>query len=57
MVWDCDGKILTKLSADHRLYFRFRTITVVDINGFLPNFVCALILCRSGLGLLFFVNF
>ena len=33
-------------------YFRFRMITLVNINGFSPNLVCALILCRSGLGLL-----
>ena len=32
--------------------FRFRMITGVNINGFSPNLVCALILCRSGLGLL-----
>ena len=35
-----------------RTYFRFRTITWVNINWFSPNFVCALILWRSGLGLL-----
>ena len=33
-------------------YFHFRMITSVNIIGFLPNFVCALILWRSGLGLL-----
>ena len=32
--------------------FRFRMITLVNINGLLPNLVCALILWRSGLGLL-----
>ena len=32
--------------------FRFRMITCVNINGFSPNLVCALILWRSGLGLL-----
>ena len=31
--------------------FRFRMITWVNINGFLPNLVCALILWRSGLEL------
>ena len=31
--------------------FRFRMITL-NINGFSPNLVCALILWRSGLGLL-----
>ena len=33
-----------------RLYFRFRMITWVNVNGFSPNLVCALILWRSGLG-------
>ena len=32
--------------------FRFRMITWVNINGFSPNLVCALILWRSDLGLL-----
>ena len=32
--------------------FRFQMITRVNINGFSPNLVCALILWRSGLGLL-----
>ena len=32
--------------------FRFRMITWVNINGFSPNLVCALMLWRSGLGLL-----
>ena len=32
--------------------FCFRMITRVNINGFSPNLVCALILWRSGLGLL-----
>ena len=34
--------------------FRFQMITLVNINGFSPNLVCALILIlwRSGLGLL-----
>ena len=35
--------------SDH---FLFRIITIVNIDGFSPNFVCALILWRSGLGLL-----
>ena len=37
------------------LYFHFWTITWVNISGFSPNLVCALmplILCRYGLGLL-----
>ena len=32
--------------------FRFQTITWVNVNGFSPNSVCALILWRSGFGLL-----
>ena len=32
--------------------FRFRMITWVNVNGFSRNLVCALILWRSGLGLL-----
>ena len=32
--------------------FRFRMITSVNITGFSQNLVCALILWRSGLGLL-----
>ena len=34
------------------LYFCFGMITWVNVNGFSPNLVCALILWRSGLGLL-----
>ena len=37
---------------DLRRYFRFQTITWVNISGFSPNVVYALILWRSGLGLL-----
>ena len=36
----------------HPSVFRFRMITWVNINGFSPNLVRALILWRSGLGLL-----
>ena len=32
--------------------FRFRMITLVNINAFSPNLVCTLILWRSDLGLL-----
>ena len=35
-----------------RPYFRFRTITWVNNKAFSPNLVCALILWRSGMGLL-----
>ena len=38
-------------SAVH-LFFCFQMITWVNINGFSQNLVCALILWRSGLGLL-----
>ena len=36
-------QILTNL-PETRPYFRFRMITCVNISGFSPNFVCALIL-------------
>ena len=39
------------LPAIH-LYFHFWTITLVHINGFSPNLVCALILWTSAFGLL-----
>ena len=34
------------------LYIRFQMITLVNITGCSPNLVCALIVLRSGLGLL-----
>ena len=34
------------------LYFCFRTVTLVSLDGFSPNSISALILWRSGLGLL-----
>ena len=40
------------LDVRSSVHFEFRMITRVNINGFSPNFVCALILWRSGLGLL-----
>ena len=40
-------QILTELSARDTPNFRFRMITLVNINGFSPNLVCALILWRS----------
>ena len=43
-----DGSYLSETCP----YFRFRMITRVNVNGFSPNLVCALILWRSGLGLL-----
>ena len=33
-------------------YFTFRTITLVNLNGFSPNLICAFILWRSALWLL-----
>ena len=39
------------LPALHQ-YFSFRTITLVNLNGFSPNLICALILWRSALRLL-----
>ena len=33
-------------------YFTYRTITWVNLNGFSPNLICALILWRSALGML-----
>ena len=46
-----DYVLLSYLPAVH-LYFTFRTIILVNSNGFSPNLVCALILWRSALGLL-----
>ena len=45
-------QILMSYLPETRPYFRFRMITSVNINGFSPNLVCALILWSSGLGLL-----
>ena len=53
--WIANGQISSViesyLPATH-LYFLFRTITSVNVNGFSQNLICALILWRSGLGLL-----
>ena len=38
--------------SDVSTYFCFHMITWVNVSGFSPNLVCALILKRSGLGLL-----
>ena len=50
-----DGKISSIfdsfLPSTHP-YFHFWTKTYVNLNGFSPNLVCALILWRSALGLL-----
>ena len=46
-------QFLIELSACHMsIFFGFRMIILLDINGFSPNLVCTLILWRSGLGLL-----
>ena len=39
-------------SHNNSPYFRFRMITLVNVNGFSPNFVCALIFLGSGLRML-----
>ena len=50
--------ILTGLSAHGTsvfffvFFFYFRVITLVNISGFSPHLMCALILLRSALGLL-----
>ena len=44
--------ILTEFSPRHAHIFCFRMITSVNVNGFSPNLVSALILWRSGMGLL-----
>ena len=45
------SSIFDGVICPRRPYFRFRMITSLNINGFSPNLVCALILWRSGLGL------
>ena len=56
LVWDCWWANFVALWHSYlpetRPYFRFRTITWVHKKGFSPNLVFALILWRSGLGLL-----
>ena len=50
-----NGQILSifdRVICQQHPYFSFRTITLVNINGFSPNLVCALMLWKSGLGLL-----
>ena len=47
-----DGFTLILRESVHPSGFRFRMIPSVNINGFLPNLVYALILWRSGFGLL-----
>ena len=46
------GQIFTELSAQDTPLFLFQDDNLVIINGFSPNLVCALILLKSGLGLL-----
>ena len=45
-------QFLTEVCAGDMSYFYFWTITLVNINGFSPNLVCALILWTSALELL-----
>ena len=47
------GQFLTELSARNTsVFFFLLIINQVNINGFSPNLVCALILFSSGFGLL-----
>ena len=53
--WIVNGQMLLIFDSylpTIRLYFHFRMITWVTVSGFSPNSVCALILWRSGFGLL-----
>ena len=52
VLWFHVGRPCVRLLYVHPSVFRFRMVTGVNINGFSPNLVCALILWRSGLGLL-----
>ena len=53
VLWFHVGRLWVRPSVvRHPSVFRFRMITWVNINGFSPNLVCALILWRSDLGLL-----
>ena len=45
VLWFQVGRLSVHLSVHP--YFCFQMITWVNINGFLPNLVCALTLCRS----------
>ena len=47
-----NGQILTELSSRDTPIFSFLDDNLSKHNGFPPNLVCALILWRSGLGLL-----
>ena len=47
-----DVLVSVRPSSVHPFVFRFQVITSVNINGFSPNLVYALILWISGLGLL-----
>ena len=46
------SSVFDGVTCPRRPYFHFQTITSVNYKGFSPNLVCALILWRSGLGLL-----
>ena len=47
--WIANGQILTELSA-RNTFLSFRTISWLNLNGFSPNLICALILWNPGLG-------
>ena len=54
--WIANGQISSNLDRDLPAihpYFTFRRITWVNLNGFSPNLICALLLLRSAVGLLF----
>ena len=53
--WIANGRISSIFDSylpTTNLYIAFRTITWVNLSGFSPNLMCALILWRSALGLL-----
>ena len=55
LIWIVNGQILSIFDSYLPAtdpYFHFRMITLVNINRFSPNLVCALILWRSALGIL-----
>ena len=52
VLWFHIGRVSIRPSICHTSIFLFRMITSVNVNGFSRNLVCALILWRSGLGLL-----
>ena len=56
LIWIANGQISSIFDSylpTKDQYFRFNTIAWVDLNGFSPNLISALILWRSDFGLLF----